>query len=52
LLAVWLGKILVNKWRGRPARLQVSSKVLWALLVLVVMFAVLRNLPGFEWLSP
>lgn len=51
-LGLWLGKFLLNKWRGRPATLQVSPKVLWALLVLAAVFAAVRNLPGFEWLSP
>jgi ethanolamine transporter EutH len=42
----------VRKMRNRPATLNIPPKYLWALLVLALLFAVLRNMPGFEWLSP
>jgi hypothetical protein len=49
---VWSGRCAVRKLRNRPADLKISSKILWLFLVLAVLFAVVRNLPGFEWLSP
>jgi hypothetical protein len=30
----------------------ISSTAMWTFLVMSVVFGVLRNLPGFEWLSP
>ncbi len=52
MLAVWSGRFVFLKMRNQPAKLNVTSKVLWSFLILAVVFAVLRNLRGFEWLSP
>jgi hypothetical protein len=35
-----------------PSSTQLPSWVIWAVLVVVVAFGVLRNLPGATWLSP
>jgi hypothetical protein len=51
-LAVWSVQSAVRKMRNRPATFKVPPKMLWLLLVSSIIFAVLRNLPGFEWLSP
>lgn len=52
VMAAWGARLAVQKMRGQPATLAISTKILWAFLLLAVLFAVLRNLPGFEWLSP
>ena len=36
----------------QPATLSVPPKALWVYLVLAIAFGVLRNLPGFSFLSP
>jgi hypothetical protein len=41
-----------RKLKNQPVTINLSRKSLWAFLVVAVAFAVLRNLPGFEWLSP
>jgi hypothetical protein len=51
LVAIWL------RWAGRSATGRRRSTaahpaLIWALLGLVVVFWVLRNLPGFGWLAP
>lgn len=51
-LAVWSARLAVQKIRNRPATFQVPAKFLWTFFALAFVFAVLRNLPGFEWLSP
>jgi hypothetical protein len=38
--------------RGRPQRMLAPPWVLYTVLVAVVMFGVLRNVPGWTWLSP
>jgi len=38
--------------RGKPAGFDIPPKVLWLFLVVALVFAVLRNLPGFGWLCP
>jgi len=35
-----------------PFRFRIPAWSIWALLATIVAFAVLRNLPGFEWLAP
>ncbi len=52
LLGVWCVKSVVRKIRNQPASFTVPPKILWLLLVSAVFFGVIRNLPGFEWLSP
>jgi hypothetical protein len=39
-------------WRGEPRRWAAPAWLLWALFGAVVLFGVLRNLPGWTWLSP
>jgi hypothetical protein len=51
-LAAWGTRIVWQKARNRPATFQIPAKVLWLLLILSIVFAAVRNLPGFEWLSP
>jgi hypothetical protein len=46
--AWWVGQ----KIRRRPAVVALPSAALWTFLVGVLFFTVLRNLPGFAWLSP
>lgn len=47
--AVWLG---VRKLRHLPPVPWWSPWMLWGLACLTIGFGVIRNLPGFEWLSP
>jgi hypothetical protein len=42
----------LKKIRNQPATLVVPPKALWAFLGIALAFTVLRNLPGFAWLSP
>jgi hypothetical protein len=51
-LTVWSVRFAVRKWQNQPATFNVSPKFLWMFLILAILFAVLRNLRGFEWLSP
>ena len=50
--AVWGARFAARKRRGRPATFDIAPKFLLTLLGLAFLFGVLRNLPGFEWLSP
>ena len=43
---------VMQKIRNRPVAFMVSPTMLWALLVTVLVFTGLRNLPAFAWLSP
>lgn len=49
---VWGARLTVRKMRQQPISWKIPSNALWLLLGLAIFFAVLRNLPGFEWLSP
>ena len=51
-LAVWGARFGLRKLRNQPATFHVPAKFLWTLLAIAFVFAVVRNLPGFEWLSP
>ncbi len=51
-LGFWGGRLTVLRLRNQPAKLNVPPKVLWLFIFVALLFAVLRNLPGFEWLSP
>jgi hypothetical protein len=52
-LFAWLGiRFAAGKLNPLPAARPVSPKWLWLFLALSVVFAVLRNLPAFAWLSP
>ena len=46
------GWFTFNRFRGRQNREFFPAKLLWSLLVLALLFAVLRNLPAFAFLSP
>jgi ethanolamine transporter EutH len=52
VLAVRGARFILRKMRNQPAAFNVPPKFLWALMAVAVVFAVLRNLRGFEWLSP
>jgi hypothetical protein len=52
VLAVWGARFVFLKLKGQPATFNVPPKFLWMFLVVAVIFAVARNLAGFEWLSP
>ena len=47
--SAWLA---TKKIRNQPVAFVVSPKMLWALLVVALVFTGLRNLPAFAWLSP
>jgi hypothetical protein len=51
LAAFWLGWVR-RRWTGEPAPWLTPGWMLWGLPVLVLGFAVVRNLPGFEALAP
>src|SRR6185369_7171801 len=51
-LAVWGSRLPVRKMRSQPAAFSLPAKFLWTSLAVAVVFAVVRNVPGFEWLSP
>jgi hypothetical protein len=51
LIWAW-GSWLYRTVTGRPRGDLAPPWVLWALLVVVTAFWVLRNLPGFSWLAP
>jgi hypothetical protein len=50
--AVWAAWFAVLKTKDKNATLDVPPIILWAFLVLAVVFGVLRNLPEFSFLSP
>jgi len=51
-LAAKAAGLVLKKFRNRPAAFMVSSRTLWAFLVITLIFTGLRNLPAFAWLSP
>jgi hypothetical protein len=52
VLAFWGVRIFLQKLKHQPATFSASPKFFLAFLVVAIVFGVLRNLPGFEWLSP
>ena len=52
VLAIWSGRSVFLRWQNRPVTFSLPPKFLWAGLGVIFAFAVIRNLPGFEWLSP
>jgi hypothetical protein len=40
---------LTGHWFGK---VRVPPAIVWAVVGVLVLFAILRNLPGFEWLAP
>jgi hypothetical protein len=51
-LAVWSARFAFRKLKKQPASFNLPAKFLWTFLAIALVFAVVRNLPGFEWLSP
>jgi len=51
-LSGWSTILATRKLRNRPVTLHLPAKFLWTLLAIAFVFAVVRNLPGFEWLAP
>ncbi len=49
LRGAWLG---LKRMRGRPAGPFLPAKGWWMVAAVAVVFTVVRNLPGFSWLSP
>jgi hypothetical protein len=45
-------RCLWQKTTGRATTFNVPAKFLWLFLATAFVFAVIRNLPGFDWLSP
>jgi len=52
VLAVWGTRFAVRKSRNQQTAFQLRPKMVWLFLVVALVFTVLRNLPGFSWLSP
>lgn len=52
VLAVWSVRFLLRKLKSQPTTLNLSPKFLWGVLVAAMVFAVLRNSPGFSFLAP
>jgi hypothetical protein len=52
LAVIWSARLAVRKMRHQRVTLQIPSKILWLAFMVVILFGVLRNLPGFAWLSP
>jgi hypothetical protein len=51
-LAVCSARLIQRKLQNRPVHFIIPTKILWSLLAVAFAFTVIRNLPGFEWLSP
>ncbi len=51
-LAAIIGRHLVLKQRSANSSFSLKASWAWWLLAAAAAFGVLRNLPGFEWLSP
>ena len=52
LLLAWLAWVLRISGRPTPRSTSLPSWVLWVVLGAVITFGVLRNVPGWTWLSP
>jgi hypothetical protein len=52
MLVAWWTAWLVREVRRRPRRWAAPAWTIWGLLVLVLAFAVARNLPGATFLAP
>jgi Protein of unknown function (DUF2752) len=50
--ALWSAYLTFRKLKKPPATINFHLKFFWAFLVVAFAFALVRNLPGFEWLSP
>ncbi len=51
-LAIWGARFILRKLTNQPVKFYMPSKLLWTLLIVAFVFAFIRNLTGFEWLSP
>lgn len=51
-LVAWWVAWAVRSWRGRPRRHLAPAWAVWALLVVVLLFTVVRNLPAGAFLAP
>jgi len=51
-LTVKTARFAVRKSKNRDAVFGLSQKTLWVFLIIALVFAVLRNLPAFSFLSP
>jgi hypothetical protein len=51
-LAIGSARFVFQKLKNQPATFNVPPKFLWTFLAVGIVFALVRNLPGFEWLSP
>jgi hypothetical protein len=52
LLLAWVTWVLRSTGRPAPRSTSLPTWTIWLLLGAVVAFGVLRNLPGWAWLSP
>ncbi len=52
ITAGWGVYFICRKLKNQPASAKLPLKSLWAILIVAFVFTVVRNLPGFEWLSP
>jgi hypothetical protein len=50
--AIWCAPFVWRKIRNQSASLNLSPRFLWTFLAVAIVFAVLRNLPAFAFLSP
>ncbi|GIG76974.1 membrane protein [Planotetraspora kaengkrachanensis] len=51
--AYWWGRWALRSWQGRPGRMIVARPApLWAVLVVVLAFGVVRNIPFGRFLAP
>ena len=50
--AIWGGRFLLQNRKNPAAPLHVPTKFVWAYLLVAILFAILRNLPAFSFLSP
>lgn len=49
---IWGVRLAARAMRQQPVSLKIAPTALWWLLGAAILFGVLRNLPGWEWLSP
>ena len=52
VLAVWGARKILQQMRNQPVQFKFSPNILWSYFAVMVIFSIVRNLPGFEWLSP
>ena len=52
VMAIWSAHFILRKLKKKPAAFDIPPKILWTFLIVALVFTAVRNLPGFEWLSP